>query len=218
MIAKTTANTTTIKDEEFSELCGLLLSQLRAGEKVRRDAKVKEILVLIGKGLVLAVVLTAPGSARGFRFALDREEYPDSRLYNERYLTRNIRRLEKQKDVSIRQENDTAIISLTSQGKKKILKYAINDFIIEKPSRWDGKWRVVIYDVPRTSNKLREILRNTLKGLGFLKIQESVYVIPYECSQQIEFIRHYYRLGEIMNLLTVTKMDYERAYREYFGI
>ena len=36
---------------------------------------------------------------------------------------------------------------LTKFGKRRIIKYALDELSIEKPKQWDGRWRMIIYDV-----------------------------------------------------------------------
>ena len=52
----------------------------------------------------------------------------------------------------------------------------------------DGEWRIVIFDIPEKFKKAREALRMKLKELGFLELQKSVFIFPYECEDEINFI------------------------------
>lgn len=94
-------------------------------------------------------------------------------------------------------------IILTKEGKKKAIKYQLDEIEIKKPEKWDGKWRMVIFDVPEKKKKAREALRNKLKDLGFKELQKSVFIYPYECENEIDFItevfeiRSYVRFGRL---------------------
>lgn len=67
---------------------------------------------------------------------------------------------------------------LTGRGKKKLRReFPILEMIKKK---WDGYWRIVVFDVPEKKNKVRKILRNKLLELGFGMMQWSVYISPHD--------------------------------------
>jgi phenylacetic acid degradation operon negative regulatory protein len=43
---------------------------------------------------------------------------------------------------------------------------------------WDGKWRMVLFDVPTKQNAQRQQLRRYLRGKGFGYLQNSVWITP----------------------------------------
>lgn len=76
---------------------------------------------------------------------------------------------------------------LTSAGKKTL----VRDFPIFslRKKKWDGKWRIVIYDIPDEKKWLREQLQSKLKELGFGMIKESTYITPFDVAEDLrEFI------------------------------
>ncbi|MCK6462512.1 MAG: hypothetical protein L6Q29_01690 [Candidatus Pacebacteria bacterium] len=79
-------------------------------------------------------------------------------------------------------------IVLTKEGERKALKFKLDEMEIKKPKRWDGEWRIVIFDILEKFKKAREALRRKLRELGFLELQKSVFVLPYECEDEINFI------------------------------
>ena len=58
---------------------------------------------------------------------------------------------------------------------------------IRKPAKWDGKWRIVVFDIPENLRSIRQALREHLCRLQFYQLQKSVFVLPYECGDEIEF-------------------------------
>lgn len=52
--------------------------------------------------------------------------------------------------------------------------------------RWDGYWRMVVYDIRESEKKLRSRLRTFLKNLGFLYIQKSVWITVYPVEKDLE--------------------------------
>jgi len=78
------------------------------------------------------------------------------------------------------------IIRLTDIGRDKILWEKIKN----SNEKWDGKWRVVIWDIPEKRRVARDLLRYKLKQLGFERLQKSVWACQKNCTKELrEFIR-----------------------------
>ncbi|MBI2334733.1 hypothetical protein HYU96_02930 [Candidatus Daviesbacteria bacterium] len=78
------------------------------------------------------------------------------------------------------------IVRLTDNGRDKALwtKMRLND------EKWDGKWRLVIWDIPEKRRVARDLLRHKLKWLGFRKLQKSVWITKKNCTQVLrDFIK-----------------------------
>ena len=82
---------------------------------------------------------------------------------------------------------------LTNKGKIKALTYHFQEMKI-KENHWDRKWRVVIFDIPEKIKTSRNALREKLKEMGFYELQKSVFVFPYECKDEIDFIIEFFNL------------------------
>ncbi len=106
-----------------------------------------------------------------------KNEHEDRPSYSER-----IQYLKKQGLIETFIEGKERFIEITPKGLQTIRKIKENDLVIERPEHWDGKWRVVIFDVPNKNKNARDLFRIKLVELGFLKVQESVYVHPFECT------------------------------------
>jgi phenylacetic acid degradation operon negative regulatory protein len=53
---------------------------------------------------------------------------------------------------------------------------------------WDGKWRVVLFDVPTAQNTQRERLRRYLRAKCFGYLQNSVWITPDPLEEELELI------------------------------
>lgn len=62
------------------------------------------------------------------------------------------------------------ILRLTEAGREFLLLEKSDDEI-----EWDGKWRVVVFDIPEKQRTIRNILRSRLKMWGFSPWQQSVW-------------------------------------------
>jgi len=94
----------------------------------------------------------------------------------------------------IKDENGVITVKITNNGKKYLKKFDIDNMILNKPNKWDGKWRLVMFDIPEKAKKAREALRYKLKELDFLRLQDSVWVTPYPCDDEIRFLREIFNI------------------------
>lgn len=92
----------------------------------------------------------------------------------------------------VEKENQKAI-RLTNKGKLKIWRPRIK-------KEWDGRWRIVCFDIEEERKGARDSFRNYLKRLGFRQMQKSLWICPYDISEQVE---------ELIDLLHLeTNIDY----------
>lgn len=130
-----------------------------------------------------------------------------------------IRRFEKQKYVTVAESHEgTVTVKITELGLVKALSYNLNTMHVQEPATWDKKWRVVIFDVPVKHNRLRDIFRMRLVQLGLYKIQESVYVSPYPCFDEVEFLRELYGISFTVRYLLVEKIEDDRGIKRHFRL
>lgn len=134
--------------------------------------------------------------------------------YNPFYVKRTLDRLTKQHFIE-KQEGEYV---LTTEGKRWLLKYTLAELAIPKPAKWDGRWRMVIYDVARNKASQRTLFRGTLKQLGFFNLQESVWIHPYPCEKEIHFLRDFCGMGENVIYIIAHKIENDGTYRKHFGI
>lgn len=206
-------------DTSIANISSLLLKQEKQKETKQKYAKVKDILSLLGTGAAISAVILAPKSAVAIKpFLNSSRDWEVWKHFNISYLQRALKRLEEQKDVEIGEENGEKIIRLTKNGKRKILRYSLTKLAIDKPKRWDGRWRLVLYDVPARDKTLGDMMRQALRTLGFYPIQESVYLTPYPCFEQVEFLREYYRLGDNVQYMVVEHVERDAALKTYFSL
>jgi DNA-binding PadR family transcriptional regulator len=207
------------KESQLAKIASLLTEKFTREENERKWAKTKQILTLLTKGTFLTMSLIAPKTASATHHLLQEEkDWNTWKRFNPSYLRQTLKRLEKQKAVEIVEENGMQVVKLTSKGKRRILKYAISELEVKKPKTWDRKWRLVIYDISNSQKQLQVLIRETLKNLGFFAMQESVYIYPFPCFDEIEFLREYYGLGSQIQYLLVEEIENDQVYKTYFNL
>lgn len=97
---------------------------------------------------------------------------------------------------AIKQSGGIEKIKLTQKGRGRVLEYNFRNLKIKTGKRWDGKWHMVLFDIPEPKKKIRDALRRKLKELGFLEFQKSVFVFPYPAEDEINFIINFFDISE----------------------
>lgn len=124
-------------------------------------------------------------------------------------------RLQKRGVVSISNISGKKHVSLTKKGVLEALAAKMRTVA---PDRWDGKWRMVIWDIPEDASALRDKLRRLLKTLGFKKLQASVFVSPYAIDRAgVEYLQGT-GLASYIRILRVDEVDDDKDLRQMFGI
>lgn len=174
----------------------------------------KKILLLLAAGVSLAFAQT-PGKYHKVVGQLAREW----RKINERSRQRAIRRLYKSKLVAYREQGDGRIqLVLSEQGKRRTLAYKFDEMSLTIPARWDGRWRIVLFDIPERLKQARDAFRFHMKRLRFHQLQKSAFVTPYECRDELDFLIEFYDLRPFVRLLTVQHIDTDLHLKQIFNV
>ncbi|KKS65672.1 MAG: Transcriptional regulator, PaaX family [Parcubacteria group bacterium GW2011_GWA1_42_7] len=133
-------------------------------------------------------------------------------------IKRKIWELYRSKLINAKFEKDGNVsLTLTKEGKTKLLKYQIDSMKI-KNQKWDGKWRMVIFDIPEEQKKERDAFRFRLKRLGFHELQKSVFVHPLDCQEEIEFFTEFYNIVKNVRFGILEKIDNEIHLKTIFDL
>lgn len=184
----------------------------------------REIIYLLGMGTLLLGTILMPGlgyaarviarAKRANDWKADQREW---KKFNLHLLKRNLKRLRDQKIVEIVEKDGQELIKLTRKGHTKYLKFKLEQLSLQGKS-WDGKWRIVIYDIAKFKKNQVSAFRNILKYINFFQLQKSVYLTPYPCDEQMFYLREYFGIGEEVLLLRADKIENEDFYKQYFGL
>jgi len=113
----------------------------------------------------------------------------DDRRYHSSYYVENaIVKLEKHHLLDCIKKGKTSSVRLTEKGNQELEKYTIESENL-KPQKWDRKWRLVIFDIKEAKKGIRDRIRRNLVRFGFEKLQNSVWVYPYECEDLIALLK-----------------------------
>ncbi|SRR3989339_30761 len=174
----------------------------------------KDVLGVLIIGGILTIVATSPffiqNLIKGFKKL---KKYPNKNVYDTFY------KLKHQGLIDFYKENNQIYISLTEKGKKKAGWMQINDLKVKKPKKWDGLWRVLLFDIAEKRKIHREAFRGKLIVLGFKLFQKSAWIIPYECADEIKLLKSFFGLSDKnIKLLVVKNIEGEKELKERFEL
>lgn len=174
----------------------------------------QKILLILASGVGLSLAMTPKRYFRVLKGAAD-----EWKKISKRSLERAIQSLYKSKLVSGRENPDGSLtMVLTKKGRDQTATFDIENMMIKKPKHWDGKWRMVLFDIPEKNKKAREAFRETIKKLGFYEFQKSVFVHPYECQEELDFVIEFFGMRKYVRVAIVSSLDNEIHLENIFGV
>jgi len=187
---------------------------LESGTTKANITKVALITIVLGALPFIALGGVAMGNAvQIFKMFDKNKKYKDKQIRNA------ITSLHRYKLIEyVSEKNGITIVKITKKGETKLKSFSIDLMKINKPKKWDGKWRVVMFDLPVRFSKARHSLRLKLKQLGFVQFQKSVWVYPYPCTDEILFIAEYYKVRKYIDMMTVLEISNEKNLKEKFDL
>jgi len=174
------------------------------------------ILRTLAVGGVVSIALIAPKTITLLK-KLDRGAANRKNLY--RRITQAVSRLEYTGLVKTSGEYGHRKVILTEKGRALVDKVYAREYRIPEPAFWDGKWRVVIFDIREKRRGIRSRLRLLLLNAGFLRLQDSVWIYPYPCDEFIELVRAHLKsgTGEMLSFVTEA-IESDRHLKEHFHL
>ena len=174
----------------------------------------KDIFKVVLVSGAVAVAATSPYFLTNILSNYQRlKRYPRQRVAN------TFSRLRREGLIEVQKRGHQIYINLTPEGKKKAGIYQINSISIKTPKKWDGKWRLVIFDISELKRTMREAFRGKLKELGFMVIQKSVWIHPFPCEDEIVLLRDFFGLDKNdIQLIVAEKIEKEAELKTFFNI
>lgn len=189
-------------------------------ERRKQVETTKDILLAISKLSVLALAtLLAPNGAGAIYRAIYKDHKDENYKKAKIKIRATIHKLRQQELLNIQEDdNGNVILTLTDAGKKRVLRYNLDQLKIQRPKIWDGYWRIIVFDIPESSRGARDALRDKMKELGFYQLQKSVWVYPFLCKDEIDFVANFFNIGRYLLYLEVKHLENESFLRHFFRL
>jgi len=98
------------------------------------------------------------------------------------------------------------IVSLSEKGKLRVLNICLRR-LNDRKEHWDKKWRMVAFDIPNIHRKGRDAVRYRLRSGGFYKLQESMFIHPYNCEREIRDLAALFKLEKYVSFALLDFID-----------
>jgi hypothetical protein len=182
--------------------------------KKPRSEIIKDILLWLLASGVVAIAAQSPYFIRNIEKHIKKiNRYPRQKVFN------TFSKLRSRGLIKIRKDNHQIYISLTEEGKKAAGWLQIDQLKIKEPKKWDGWWRIVIFDIAELKKFQREAFRGKLKNLGLIPLQKSVWISPFDCQAEIELLRDFFGLDENeLRFIKTKSIGSDTALRKIFKI
>ena len=187
-------------------------------ESKKRVKKVRLENILLGSIAVAGVAgiaLLAPPMLR-----LLKNADPEWLLKRDpgRRLRESALRLKRKGLVEFKNENGKKRLRLTPRGEKVMGSIWNETYQLQKPRRWDGKWRLVIFDIPEKQRPTRDKIRHLVSRLGFLRLQDSVWVYPYDCEELVTLLKTDLKIGRAVLYIIADAIEFDKPIRQHSGL
>lgn len=174
--------------------------------------EIKEIilstLLVVG---VMAIAVTMPNVVQLFK-------YFNPQSASERLrIKRSVGRLENRGLIEKKDGNEGLFI-LTQKGKKQAMRYAIEQMRIVPQKVWDKKWRLIMFDIPEEKKQSRRAVNFALKKLGCVQFQKSVFITPFPCKKEIDFIGECFSIREHIRMIVASEVEKSEQLRKNFKL
>ena len=117
------------------------------------------------------------------------------------------------------EKNGKKRIEITEAGRRAFALEQAKAFLATKrPKRWDKRWRLVMFDIPQYRRRDRDHLREVVRACGFLRLQDSVWVFPYDCEELVMLLKADMKIGKDVLYAIVETIENDGWIKKHFGI
>ena len=108
---------------------------------------------------------------------------------------------------------------LTNEGERILRRWKLSDYKLKKPQKWDKKWRIIIYDISeKKKGKIRRQIFDLFRNAGFYRLQDSIWVYPYDCEDIIGLLKTDFGIGKETLYIIGDEIENDKHLREYFDL
>ncbi|OGN04437.1 MAG: CRISPR-associated endonuclease Cas2 [Candidatus Yanofskybacteria bacterium RIFCSPHIGHO2_01_FULL_44_17] len=182
--------------------------------KIRKKSFAVKILKAVGAAGLVLVAATNPYF--GLSVISGLKKHYDKKAWRKFYHSLDY--LNRRGYVQILGEKDGQLkIKISQKGEDVLECVNIDQMELPKLGEWDGKWRLVMFDVPNYKSKNRLAFTEKLKALGFIMVQKSVWAYPVECYKEVVVLRKFYEIEKYVTYISTTEVEDELDWRGKFN-
>jgi len=186
----------------------------RSAKRERRLGTLQQaMLTAVVLGGVVLVAATIPNAAQLLRFF---PGFKKGARFN--YKAKSVLgRLVDKGCIVFVEEDGKRYARITGKGEQ-MLQFETEKTAMGKKRRWDRRWRIVIFDIPERRKSVRSKLRRYMQEYGFVRLQDSVWVYPYDCEDLIALVKANFHIGADVLYMIVERLEHDKHLREHFAL
>ncbi|KKQ91408.1 MAG: Transcriptional regulator, PaaX family [Candidatus Azambacteria bacterium GW2011_GWA2_39_10] len=186
-------------------------------KSIYKKSLAADVLLMVAAGPIILASLFLPNAPQMLKPLL--KLHRNWNKIKRQRIYEAIGRLNKKRLVELDQRGNELYLKITENGKKLIKNFDYDNIELSYDKKWDKKWRMVVFDIPEKKSKERRAFSTKLKGLGFYPLQESVFIYPYDCQNEIDFICNFLSIDNYVNYCTLETLDKKEGdLRKFFDL
>ena len=181
-------------------------------EDLKQKAQTLGNILLAGIAVagVIGVALVAPNAMQIIKYVMPEDDIKRHYKYRANH---SLKKLMTDGYIQEKIVNNRKSFSLTTKGK---LRY--ESLKEKKPTKWDGKWRLVSFDVYEKNRDKRNLLRKELQSYGFIMIHQSMWAYPYPCDEYIALLKSDLSFGKNVQYMLAEYLDMHVELKRAFDL
>lgn len=179
----------------------------------RLGALQQAMLTAVVVGAVVLVAATIPNAARLIKYF---PGYKKGARFN--YKAKSVLGRLAERGCIIFVEKDGKRFARITEKGERMLQIETEKTTIAGKRRWDRRWRVVIFDIPERRKSVRVSFRRFMQEYGFVRLQDSVWIYPYDCEDLIALAKASFRVGADVLYMIVERLEHDKHLREHFAL
>lgn len=109
-------------------------------------------------------------------------------------------------------------LRLTEAGRRALALEQEKVTLKNQKKKWDGRWRMVVFDIPERRRRVRIRLRAFMNEIGFVRLQDSVWVYPYDCEDFVTLLKAELKIGKDVLYAIADTIEHDRDIRKHFHL
>jgi len=146
-------------------------------------------------------------------------DYMPNDKYNLRYRAKSAAgRLVAKGYATWVEKDGKKFLRITPKGQKAFAFEQAKIVLKNQKKKWDGRWRMVIFDVPEKRRRVRNRLCAVMREIGFVRMQDSVWVYPYDCEDFIALLKVELKIGKDVLYAIADTIEHDKNLRHLFNL
>ncbi|MBI2356269.1 MAG: hypothetical protein HYV13_03650 [Candidatus Doudnabacteria bacterium] len=171
----------------------------------------KLLLLTVGVAGLMVAAVTAPGLFTAL-----------GPFHQKRYKPRQIKRAfdyaRQSEIIKLEKTSSGYKVMLTEKGQRRLQQFRLGELHLPQPKKWDGRWRMVMFDVPEQYHERRAVFSRKLKELGMYQMQKSVWVWPYDLRDEVDLLKEAYEIRPFVRIATAASLDRQTDLLKFFKL